>query len=286
MTKAVTLAIALALVIAGAGTRALSQSRECRNDNPDRAIAGCTEDIKRATANPAGAGMLPVYFALRAAAYEKKDMLKEAKADLDTAVLLQPGFRAYFNRAVFSSNYGSGAETLADYKSAIAAYEGEMQKDKEEEPYYAQANFQVGEMLRRQERFDEALPSYNKAVAAKPGDPEMLFNRALVHSRLGNNEAVIDDLTKVVDKEGAHYVSGLMNRGAAYLRSGNLALAIADMDKAVAKEPQSPLARVRRALVLERMGNRERAVADYREALKLYAGMTEAQEGLARLAGR
>jgi tetratricopeptide (TPR) repeat protein len=285
MLKCITIT-GLSAFLFAATTQAVAQSRECRSTEPDRAIIGCSQDIQRATANPASKGMLPVYYSLRAAAYEKKDMLKEAKVDLDTAVLLQPGFRAYFNRAVFSSNHGSDAESLSDYKSAIAAYEGEMQKEKEAEPFYAQANFQVGENLRRREQFSEALPHYDKAVAAKPDDREILFNRALVQSRLGNNEAVIADLTKVVDKDGPHYVSGLMNRSTAYLRNGNLALAIADMDKAVAKEPQSPLARVRRALVLERLGEPGKAVADYREALKLYAGMKEAQDGLARLTVR
>lgn len=263
---------------------ALAQSRECRSKDPDTAIAGCTQDINRARPAPTSAGMLPVYYSLRAEAYQKKDMLKEAKADLDTAVLLQPGFRSYFNRAAFQLDHASEADALSDYASAIAAFEGEIQKDKEEEAFYAQANFQVGEILRRQGQFAEALLSYNKAVASKPNDREILFNRALVHSRIGNLDAAIKDLTKVVDKNGPLYFSGLINRGIAYSRTGDLPQAIADMDKAVANDPGSPVARVRRASVLEQLGQREKAVADYREALKLFSGMKEAQDALARLA--
>jgi tetratricopeptide (TPR) repeat protein len=263
--------------------QALAQSRDCRSSEPDAAIAGCTVDINQATPVPTARGMLPVYYSLRAVAYQKKNMLKEARADLDMAVLLQPRFRAYFNRAVFLSDIGFEDEALSDYTAAIRAYEGEMTKDKVEEPYYAQANFQVAEFFRHRQRFAEALPGYDKAIAAKPDDREILFNRALTHSRLGNLDAAIADLTRVTEKEGPLYISGLLNRGMAYLRKENLPLAMADMDKAVAKEPDSPIARVRRALVLERAGRRDDAVADYREALKLFAGMQEARDGLTRL---
>ena len=262
-----------------------AQSTDCHSGDPDKAIAGCTADIQRATPVPTAQGMLPVYYSLRAAAYQKKDMFEPAKADLDMAVSLQPEFPAYFNRAVFFSDYGMTAEALADFAAAIALYEKKMPPEKEREEAYVQANLQRAEALRRIGRPAEALVNFDKAAALRPDNMEIFYNRALANSRLERLDAVIADLTRVIDngrREG-FYVSSLINRGLAHMRRNDFPAAVADLDRALAAEPGSPLGLVRRGYIYERAGQREKAVTDYRAALGVYSRMEEAIEGLKRL---
>lgn len=279
------IALAFAVALTAAAAPAFAQSTDCSDKDPDKAIAGCTADIQRATPVPTAQGMLPVYYSLRAAAYQKKDMFEPAKADLDMAVSLQPEFPAYFNRAVFFSDYGMAAEAIDDFAAAIALYEKKMPPEKEREEAYVQANLQRAEALRRIGRPADALVNFDKAAALRPDNMEILYNRALANSRLERLEAVIADLTMVIDKgrRQSFYVSGLINRGLAYMRRNDFRAAIADLDRALAAEPSSPLALVRRGYVFEQAGQRDKAIADYRAALSIYAKMEEAHEGLKRL---
>jgi tetratricopeptide (TPR) repeat protein len=264
---------------------AFSQSQDCKAADPDKAITGCSADIRRDTPIPANAGMLPVYYNLRALAYEKKDMLQEAQADLDMAVTLKPDFDTYFNRAIFLDDHG-GRSPLPDLEQAIAIYEKTAKPPKPWEESYAQANYRRAENLRRDSRAAEALPSYDKAIALRPADMEMAFNRALANSKLEHFDAVIADLTRVIDgnpRRGPFLVSALNNRGLAYMRKGSFKEAVADLDRALATEPGSSLSLVRRGIIHERAGERDKAIADYREALKITASLMDAQEGLRRL---
>jgi tetratricopeptide (TPR) repeat protein len=265
---------------------ALAQSRDCRGSDPDKAIEACSADIKRDSAIPANAGMLPALYNLRALAYEKKDRLDEARADLDTIIKLKPDFDAYFNRAVFCSEHGPVGCALADFEAAIAAYEKRVPPEKAWEGSYADANFRRAELLRLNDRIAEAMPNYDKAIATRPDNPEFRFNRALANSRLERIDAVIADLTRVIGpnpRRGPFTVSALNNRGVAYMRKGEYAQAIADLDTALALDPGSPMTLVRRGLVHEKAGQRDKAIADYRESLKIYARLQDAQEGLQRL---
>ena len=267
-------------------TPAFAQSRDCSGSDTDKAIAACSADIRRDSAIPANAGMLPMLYNLRAAAYEKKDMLDQARADLDTVVSLQPDLISYFNRAVFCSDHGPVRCALADFETAVTAYEKRVPKVTAWEEPYAQANFRRAEILRLNDRTAEAMPNYDKAVAMRPDNPEFRFNRALANSRLERIDAVIDDLTQVIGpnpRRGPFVVSALNNRGVAHMRKGEYAEAIADLDKALALDPGSPMTLVRRGLVYEKAGQRDKAVADYRESLKIYAKLEDALEGLKRL---
>jgi tetratricopeptide (TPR) repeat protein len=272
-----------AFVLSLVSAPAMAQSSDCRNSDPDKAIAGCSADILRATPVPTAQGMLPVYYYLRASAYEKKDMLDEAKADLDKAVALMPGFKTYFNRALFCSDHGLAKCAFADFETAIAAYEKSPEKPLED--FYAQANFRHAENLRRSDRLVEAMTSYDKAVSTRPDNMEFLYTRALANSRLQRLDAVIADLTVVIEnpRRQGFFVSGLINRSLAYMRKNDFPAAIADLDRALAAEPSSPLALVRRGYVFEQAGQRDKAIADYRKALSVYAKMDEALEGLKRL---
>lgn len=264
---------------------AFAQTSECRSSDPDKAIAGCSADILRATPVPTAQGMLPVYYSLRAAAYQKKDMFEPAKADLDMAVSLQPEFPAYYNRAVFYSDYGMATQAIADFATAIALYEKKQPPDREREEAYIQANYQRAEALRGVNRPAEAMENYDKAAALRPDNMEVLYSRALANSRLERLDFVIADLTKVISnrRRESFYVSALINRGVAYLRKNEFPAAIADLDRALAAEPGSPLGLVRRGYIYEKAGQRDKAITDYRAALRVYAKMEEALEGLKRL---
>src|SRR5262249_32666647 len=57
--------------------------------------------------------------------------------------------------------------------------------------------------------------------------------------------------------------------GSAYLNQGELALAKDKLDKAVQQDPNNPEVHSVRAMLFERMGNTDKADAEYRTALRL-----------------
>ncbi|MBK4215625.1 hypothetical protein JJJ17_06785 [Paracoccus caeni] len=98
----------------------------------------------------------------------------------------------------------------------------------------------------------------------------------------GNSEAAIGHLTALVD-HAPEFAAGWQARAAAYASMGQFGPALADLAEALRLEPRQFAALTQLGFMLEEAGNDTRALAAYRESLKIHPHQPEAIDGVARL---
>ena len=152
----------------------------------------------------------------------------------------------------------------------------------------------------------------------KPGAKEYLLSRGICHLNNGDADRAIGDLNQFI-AENPNWVAGYFNRGNAYFQKHEFDLAIADYDEALRHRPNGPqdiiwnrgnahaekreyrqaiadydqaigmkpgfadFYRIR-AVVHEKLGERDAAMLDYRKALSLDPKNEAARNGLDELA--
>jgi Flp pilus assembly protein TadD len=170
--------------------------------------------------------------------------------------------------------------------------------------------------LLEQERFDEALPYLDRAVALNPRNPESLYHLGVVYQNLGRTDAAMAQYTLATEVDPA-YSRAYNNLGVLLLGAGRLQEAEQAIAKAVETDPQNrealenyggalvavgkyaeaeahlrPLLREspddaflhnNLAVALAAQGKYEDARAHYETALRLRPGHPEAMRGLAVL---
>ncbi len=127
---------------------------------------------------------------------------------------------------------------------------------------------QAGQAWLRADRPDKALASFNRAVAAKPGDVELLIDRALAYAAKGGYWDAVDDLNAAADlapKRADIYTY----RASAYRYLGVLDLAATDLERALALAPDSPVALLERGIVRRLSGDDAGARADWLKVIAL-----------------
>jgi len=119
-----------------------------------------------------------------------------------------------------------------------------------------------------QGNFEEAIASYDKALAIKPDKHEAWNNRGLALDNLGKFEEAIASWDKALAiKPDKH--EAWNNRGNALLNSGKLEEAIASYDKALEFKPDFHEAWYNRGIALRNSGKLEEAIASYDKALEI-----------------
>jgi tetratricopeptide (TPR) repeat protein len=115
-------------------------------------------------------------------------------------------------------------------------------------------------------RFAEALASYDRALALRPGYPEALFNRAVTLQALARFEAALAGYDRALAVRPDH-AEALSNRGVVLHKLGRLAEAIASYERALSARPTFVEALANRGNALAELGRREEALASYERAL-------------------
>ena len=123
-----------------------------------------------------------------ARAYGKAGKLKEAIADFDTAIKLNPSFyQAYANRALVQRRLGRDDLAFADYNRAIQI-----------NPSYDVAYVGRGNIYRQRKQLDLALADFNQAIELDANDPRAYHNRGLIYQAHGQHSQAIDDFSKAI----------------------------------------------------------------------------------------
>jgi serine/threonine protein kinase/Tfp pilus assembly protein PilF len=114
----------------------------------------------------------------------------------------------------------------------------------------------------------QALQTYSRALSLHPHNTQALYQRALIHERLGNTAAALEDLTAAIQHQSAP--------AAAYYQRGNLRLqlgdnqgAIADYSQALTIEPNYAEVYVNRGNARADLGDDRQAAQDYTKAIEL-----------------
>jgi tetratricopeptide (TPR) repeat protein len=115
-------------------------------------------------------------------------------------------------------------------------------------------------------RFAEALASYDRALALRPGYPEALFNRAVSLQALARFEQALAGYDRALAVRPDH-AEALSNRGVVLHKLGRIAEAIASYERALATRPTFVEALANRGNALAELGRREEALASYERAL-------------------
>jgi len=133
----------------------------------------------------------------------------------------------------------------------------------------------LGNVLAQQGRREEALASYDKALAARPDLFEALFNRANVLLELKRPEDALQNYDRLVALR-PDFPSGWNNRGTALRNLQRLDEALASFSRAAALSPAHVNALTNVAIVLWDLGRLEEALVASDRALTIAPNSAEA----------
>jgi tetratricopeptide (TPR) repeat protein len=85
-------------------------------------------------------------------------------------------------------------------------------------------------------QYDLAIADFDKAVALRPDDVQVRFNRAVTFERKGEFDQALTDLAEVVRARPTE-VNGLFERGYVYMKKGDYDRAIDDFDHVLRTDP-------------------------------------------------
>ena len=162
------------------------------------------------------------------------------------------------------NNRGVSLQALKRLDEALASYDKALAL----QPDYAEAFYNRGNVLRELKRLDEALASYDKALALKPEHPKAFNNRGNALKELKR----IDEALASYDKALAlqpDYAEAFYKRGNAFKELKRLDEALASYDKALALKPDYADAFYNRGLALLDLKRLDEALASYDKALAL-----------------
>ena len=140
-------------------------------------------------------------------------------------------------------------------------------------------HYNLGITLKEQGRLDEALASYNQAIALKPDFAEAYNNLGNTLKELGRLDEVLASFTKAItlkpDFAEAHH-----NLGNALKQLGRLDEAEVSYTRAIALRPDYAKAHFNLGRTLEELGRLEEALASYNQAIVAKPDYTEAHFNL------
>jgi tetratricopeptide (TPR) repeat protein len=202
----------------------------------------------------------------QALAFHRAGLLAEAEQLYRRVLDLQPGsFDCQHLLGVISYQRG---DCLAAVRQIDAALKINSR--------VADAHLNRGNALKKLKRFDEALASYDKAIALK-GEPDaVLLNcRGSVLRDLGRLDEALGDLDLAISL-APNLVEALNNRGNVLQDMGRLDEALADYDRAIALKPDNADAFSNRGNLHHLLGHDDLAILDYEKAIALKSDYAEA----------
>ncbi len=128
-------------------------------------------------------------------------------------------------------------------------------------------------------QFEQAIPVYQRLVAALPGNPGLLLDLALAEHMAGHEREAIPHLEAFL-KLQPDVPGALLSLGAAHLALNAPREAIPPLEKVVAREPQNRDARGMLAGALMAVGRFDRAGVEYREMSDRFPDDPKAWYGL------
>ena len=130
----------------------------------------------------------------------------------------------------------------------------------------ADAHLNRGNALKKLKRFDEALESYDRAAALKPGDPGILNSRGSVLRELMRfSDALVDFDAAIALKPD--FSEAFNNRANTYKDLELLDAALADYGRAIALNRNNADALTNRGNLHKKLERHDEALADYEEAV-------------------
>lgn len=127
---------------------------------------------------------------------------------------------------------------------------------------------QLALLLDQQQAYDDLIDVYGQMLALTPDDADLYVARAMIHSRLGDSEAALDDL-QAAQKIDPSRGYAFLNAAAAASGQRDYLSATEIASAGLAADPESVSLLLRRGLDWLALGDSEAALDDFDAALEL-----------------
>jgi tetratricopeptide (TPR) repeat protein len=125
-----------------------------------------------------------------------------------------------------------------------------------------------GKAYQAQEKYDQALLDYNKAIEIDPKIVDTYNNRGNIYQGMGNFDQAISDYGRALEIEPLNG-EAYYGRANAWLRKGDFAQAIADFNKAIEIRPDNLKAYNDRGNAYFTQRQYDQAISDYTKAIHI-----------------
>lgn len=199
----------------------------------------------------------PFRYYARALAYQKMDKPALALADLTKAISLKPAYRNfYLARARANAALAKYDASLADYQRYLGARKPTAALSRELVPIYLNAY-----------RYEAAQKQIEVLLAAGDDSADVHFWRGRVLSNQNRLDEAVSAYSKAIHRDEG-YAQAYRYRASAFKDMGDYEASVADYSVLISLQPEAIFYN-RRGLVYEEMKQFKQALADYTRALEL-----------------
>jgi serine/threonine protein kinase/predicted Zn-dependent protease len=182
-----------------------------------------------------------------------------AREDL-TAILEKAPTEAKILRARAIVNL----KNLKEFNAALADF----QRLAEMIPSDPDAQYGIGVIFIGQKQYGKALEALDLAIRLKPGYPDAIWAKAQILQRQGRSEEALAELNPLIEKLPEGPAETLNVRAGVYETLGKPDEAAADYTRMIELKPKEPEAYACLARLLEKQGQREKAVTRLEQLVK------------------
>jgi tetratricopeptide (TPR) repeat protein len=212
-------------------------------------------------------GMAVACFIGAAAAEDREDCVRgSGDAALEACTrLLGSGRFDKRNLALIYSNRANQWERKGDFDKAMQDHVEALKTD----PTYAAGYMHRGNLYARRGDWDRALADHSEAIRLDPAYANGFYNRGLTYSRKGDHEHAIADFTKGIELTANSSQLWGQRCWSRAVIGKQLKEAVDDCDKAAALSPKIPQIFAYRGFAYLKLGQFDKALADYDTAFTL-----------------
>jgi tetratricopeptide (TPR) repeat protein len=217
----------------------------------------------------------PVPFNGRGKAHAALSRHHAAVRDFTRAIGFDPKYAAaYHNRAVSYLAIGKYKEAADDATQAIAL--------EATDPPSVELLLLRGKAYAGDDKSNQALDDFNKAIELKPDLTKAYLERGKVFTKLRRFDDATADFSHVIETDPKN-VKAYALRAQAYLQADSNDDALADVNQALGINPNDALALRVRGDIYQALERPDEAIADYRLALTQDPFQAESRDALVRL---
>jgi tetratricopeptide (TPR) repeat protein len=169
---------------------------------------------------------------------------------------------------------GNALQQLRRFEEALISYDKALALKSD----LADAHNNRGIALAGLRRFDEAIVSYGRAIALKPDYAQAYNNRGAVLSDLKRATEALADFSNAITLDPG-YAKALNNRAGVLAELGRHEEALQDHDQAIARHPEDANSHYKRGGVLIILGRAREALESYDRAIARDPDLSTAHDG-------
>jgi Flp pilus assembly protein TadD len=208
--------------------------------------------------------------------YLKQEKNAEARASFEQALKVTSSYpdtrpNAWNNLGLLATREGRTSDAIGYFQEALRL-----------SPDYWIALENLGNAYRQQKQWDQARTTLERALAARPQDPEANYSLAMVYAQMDDSERAYRYLQTALTLRPA-YPEALNNLGVLYLRTRRRDDAVAKFEECIRVAPGFDQSYLNLARVYALEGNRDQARAVLLDLLKQRPGHAQAQQALDQL---